>query len=102
MSKLDNRNRLIIPKTLFEMTDKDFSDDVRIFFRGKELLFDNHSAQKCNRNWLSTVTINGNNRFHLPKLARALLNLHPGDNVNFYVYNEKITFKKVSFLPENR
>lgn len=102
MAKIDTQNRLVIPKGLMEISHTDFSKDVRLFFCGKELFLDNPSSKNSRRNCLGEVLIDEHNRFFVPKLARELLNLKAGDNISFYVRNDRITFKKVLFIPENR
>lgn len=102
MAKLDKQNRLIIPKALIEISDTDFTGDVRLFIRGKELFLDNPSKKNSRHNCLGEIQLDEHNRFFVPKLARELLNLKPNDNVSFYVQYGKVTFKKVFFIPENR
>lgn len=102
MAKLDKQNRLIVPKELIEISDTDFTEDVRLFFRGKELFLDNPSRKNSRHNCLGEINLDEHRRFFVPKLARELLNLKPGDNISFYVQCDKVTFKKVFFIPENR
>ncbi|MBQ8043470.1 MAG: hypothetical protein IJ272_04900 [Clostridia bacterium] len=102
MAKLDKQNRLIVPKSLIEISDTDFNEDVRLFFRGKELFLDNPSNKNSRHNCLGEIQLDKHNRFFVPKLARELLNLKPGDNISFYIQNGNVTFKKIFFVPENR
>ncbi len=102
MAKLDKQNRLVVPQELIKISHTDFSKDVRLFFCGKELFLDNPSLKNSRRNCLGEIALDEHSRFFVPKLARELLNLKPGDNISFYVRNDRITFKKVFFIPENR
>lgn len=102
MAKIDKQNRLVVPQSLTQISHTDFSKDVRLFFCGKELFLDNPSAKNSRRNCLGEVFLDEHNRFFIPKLARELLNLKPGDSISFYVRNNRVTFKKILFIPENR
>lgn len=102
MAKVDKQNRLVVPQSLIQISRTDFSKDVRLFICGKELFLDNPSPQNSRRNCLGEVSIDEHSRFFVSKLARELLNLKPGDNISFYVRNDRVTFKKVLFIPENR
>ena len=102
MAKLDNQNRLTVPKALVEISDTDFNGELKLFFRGKELFLDSPSAKNFQRSCLGEIRLDEHNRFFVPKLAREVLNLKPGDNMSFYVVNGKVTFKKIFFIPENR
>ena len=102
MAKLDTQNRLTLPQALVEISDTDFNSDVRLFFRGKELFLDNPSPSNSKKNCLGEIHLDEHHRFFVPKLAREVFNLKPGDNINFYVLNGKITFRKFFFIPEIR
>jgi len=102
MAKIDKQNRLIVPESLIKIVHTDFKNDVRLFICGKELFLDNPSHQNSRRNCLGEILLDEHSRFFVPKLARELLNLNPGDNISFYVRNDRVTFKKVFFIPENR
>ena len=102
MSKLDNQNRLVIPKNLLEIAKFDINSEVRLYIRGKELYFDTPSKQNFRVHCVGTVKIHDNGRFHLPKLARDILNCKPDSNFSFYLYDGKICFKKIFFIPEIR
>ena len=102
MAKMDKQNRLVVPKNLMGISHTDFTKDVRLFFCGKELFLDNPSPQNSRRNCLGEIILDEHNRFFVPKLARELLNLKSGDNISFYVRNDRVTFQKVLFIPENR
>ena len=102
MSKMDKQNRLVVPHRLIKISKTDFSKEVRLFVRGKELFLDNASSRHSSCNCLGQVLLDTHNRFFVPKLAREILNLKSGDNFSFYVQNGSITFKKVFFIPENR
>lgn len=102
MAKLDKQNRLIVPKGLIEISDTDFKGNVQLFFKGKEFFLDNPSKKNSRHNCLGEIQLDEHNRFFVPKLAREVLNLKPGDNIISYVQYGKVTFKKVFFIPENR
>jgi len=102
MTKLDKQNRLVVPKNLVEISDTDFSGDVRLFLWGRELFLDNPSKWNRKNSCLGEIQIDEHRRFIVPKLAREILNLKPNDNISFYVQYGKVTFKKVFFIPENR
>lgn len=102
MAKLDNQNRLIIPKNLLEIAELDIHSEVRLYIRGKELYFDTASHQNNKAYCIGTVKVQDNGRFHLPKLAREILNCKPDSNFTFYLYDGKIFFKKLFFIPEIR
>ena len=102
MAKIDKQNRLIVPESLIKIVHTDFTNDVRVFISGKELFLDNPSPKNSRRNCLGEVYLDEHNRFFVPKLAREILNLKPGDNISFYVRNDRVTFKKILFIPENR
>ncbi len=102
MAKIDNQNRLVVPKDLIKISHTDFSNELRLFVCGKELFIDNPSSQNSKRYCLGEVHLDDHNRFFVPKLARELLNLKSGDNISFYVQNNRVTFKKVFYIPENR
>ena len=102
MAKIDKQNRLVVPQSLMEISHTNFTKDVRLFFCGNELFLDNPSPKNSMRNCLGEVSIDEHNRFFVPKLAREVLNLKSGDNIMFYVLNDRVTFKKLFFIPENR
>ena len=102
MAKLANQDRLTIPTNLIEISDTDFSGDVRLFYKGKQLFLDNPSKKNSLRNCLGEIHLDEQRRFFLPKLAREVFNIKSGDNITFYVLDGKVTFKKFFFIPENR
>lgn len=102
MAKLDSQNRLTIPKDLVEISDTDFNGTLLLFAKGKELFLDNSSQKNFKCHCLGEIHLDEHRRFFLPKLAREIFNLKPGDNINFYVLEGKVTFKKFFFIPEIR
>lgn len=102
MAKIDKQNRLVVPHNLMEISHTDFSKDVRLFVCGKELFLDNPYSKNSRHHCLGEIRLDEHNRFFVPKLAREVLNLKSGDNISFYVQNDRVTFKKVFFIPENK
>lgn len=102
MAKLDKQNRLLIPKNFLKIAKTDFSNELRIYLYGSDFYIDNPSAKNSRNACLGKITLNEKGRFTIPKLARDVLNLKPNDNVTCFILNDKVTFRKIFFIPENR
>lgn len=102
MAKLDKQNRLHIPKNLLEITTTDFSKEVRVYFRVKEIFLDNPSTKNRRECCLGVVTVDSKGRFFASKLIRDFLGIDSKSNITCFVHQDKITFRKLFFIPENR
>ena len=102
MAKLDNQHRITIPKSILEIAKTDFTQELRLYVYGKDFYIDNPS--KLNRRicCLGVITLDSKGRLIIPKIARQVLNLKANDNITCFLLDDKITFRKVFFIPENR
>lgn len=102
MAKLDNTNRLLIPKNLLDLTTTDFSKEVRAYLRGREIFLDNPSEKLRRCCCLGVIKIDPKRRFFVSPHIRSSLNITKDTNIVFFVCNNQITFRKICFIPENR
>ena len=102
MAKLDSQNRILIPKSILEISKTDFTQELRLYLHGMDFYIDNPSTYNRSVSCLGAITINEKGRFTIPKIAREVLNLKVNDNITCFLLDDKITFRKVFFIPENR
>lgn len=94
MQKLDNKNRLTIPKFYYDTSDCDNSKDVRLFQLGNAMFIGNYSLDTNRFSCLGKIHIDKKRRFVVPKLAREVLHLKAGDAIICYVSYGRTTFLK--------
>jgi AbrB family looped-hinge helix DNA binding protein len=73
-----------------------------MYLYGTDFYIDNPSEKNSRNACLGKIILSKKGRFTIPKLARQILNLKPNDNVTCFLLDDKVTFRKVCFIPENR
>ena len=101
MAKLDNYNRLLIPRKLIKASDTDFSKEVRLFLRNDELFLDNPSEENNRMCCLGRVNIDYKGRFTVSNFIQKFLKTKEKTDFICYICNGKITFKTILLIPEN-
>lgn len=102
MQKLDNKNRLTIPKIYFDTGGIDFSKNVGLFLLGSEMFIGNFNMDNSRYHCLGNISVDKSRRFVVPKLAREVLHLKPNDTFICYFYFGKTTFLKAKYHPPHR
>ena len=102
MAKLDKQNRLLIPKNLMKSTNIDFEKEVRLYLRGNEFYLDNPSFENRRIANLGSVNIESKGRICLTKSMRKFLQIDNNSEISCYLIDDKVTFKKIFFIPETR
>ena len=102
MPKLDKQNRIHVPKNLLRIAKTDFSKEIRIYLYGTDFYIDNPSVKNSRNACLGKIILNEKGRFTIPKLARQVLGLKENDNITCFLLDDKVTFRKIFFIPENR
>lgn len=102
MAKLDKHHRILIPKNILKIANTDFSKELRLYQHGMDFYIDNPLPENRRVLCFGTITINDKGRFVVPKVARDVLGLKANDNITCFLLNDKATFRKVFFIPENR
>lgn len=94
MPKIDDRNRIYLPKNFSEKVNTDFNATLNLYAKGQILFLDNPSPANYHIPSLGKISINRNKRFMIPQLARSIFNLNVGDEVSFYIYRGRLAFKR--------
>lgn len=102
MQKLDNKNRLVIPKTYYDTCGINFSKDVGLFLIGNEMFLGNFVCGNFRYRCLGKIHVDNGRRFVVPKLAREVLHLKSGDAVVCYYHYGKLTFLKTTLRVNHR
>lgn len=102
MAKLDSQHRIIIPKNILKLAKTDFTKEVRLYVYGKDFYLDNPSSKNRRVSCLGEINLDPKGRFIIPKLARQALGLKANDNITCFLLEDKVTFRKIFFIPENR
>lgn len=101
MQKLDNKNRLTIPKIYLETSGLDLSKDVGLFLRCNEMFLGNYIMENSIYHCLGQIYIDKYRRFVVPKLAREVLHIKSGDVFICYLGFGKTTFLKATRYDKN-
>lgn len=102
MANLDKQNRLVIPRPLMLASTTDFSKEVRIYVKGNIFFLDNPSMKNRRIPNLGSVKVDCKGRFCIFKSARDFLRIDQSSQIYCYLHEDKVTFKRLLLIPENR
>lgn len=102
MAKLDSQNRLLIPTSLIKSTNTNLQEEIRLYLCGQYFYLDNPSFENAKIPNLGQITLDSQHRLFVKAHMQEALGIDKNTNLTCFLLNEKITFKRVLFIPENR
>lgn len=95
MPKIDSNYQTGLPKDLMSKVNTNFYTNLCLYVKGVHLFFDNPSSENYHIPCLGKIKLYKDRRILIPQMARRIFNLVPGDNIEFYIFNGKLAFKRI-------
>lgn len=95
MSKIDSKYQVGLPKDLMTKVNTNFYTNLCLYSKGKKLFFDNPSPENYHIPCIGKINLYKDRRFLLPQMARSIFNLNPGDEIEFFICDGKLAFRRI-------
>ena len=95
MCKMDSNHQITVSKDMMLKASIDFNAHLRLYVKGRHLFLDTPSPTNYSLPCIGEIKLNSYRRFTVPQMVRTIFNFNPGDEIEFYIYDGKLAFKRV-------